>query len=366
MKKMLFAFTIILFGIIDTFPQASFTTGALEVAVNSYGRIRLFTPDAVRHLQRASILVGTSSSTVYDYQNDADTQDPTELVSNPTLSDFEIYGSYNNQYSSLPPDVLVKLNVYGWSNGNYAIIKYNVKNNEASPITATIGLDIIPELNQAYGFDSVVYNSDANTIMFRRGYAVNMGIKHLSAPLVSLYSFEYFSGYYVDSNYWNWLNSGSIQSVYGSNTEDGPVTITAQAPVTLNPGESVDVFYAMALGSDESAMLAGIAAADAKYQSQFTSVNDQNAFLDKFFLGQNYPNPFNPSTTISYQLEKSGLVTLKVYDLIGNEIVTLINKEQHAGSHQVDFNASELSSGLYFYSIKSNGVTQTKKMILIK
>jgi hypothetical protein len=366
MKKMLLFFVIMLFGIIDSFPQATFTTGALEVAVNQYGRIRLFTPDAVRHLQRASILVGTSSTTVFDYQNDGDSQDPTALVTNPTLSDFEIYGSFNNLYSSLPPDVIVKLNAYGWNNGNYAIFKFNVKNNEANPITATIGLDIIPELNQTYGFDSIVYNSEANAIMFRRGDAVNMGIKLLSAPLVSLYSFEWFTGYTVDSNYWNWLNNGYIQSVYGSNTEDGPVTITAQAPVTLNPGESIDVFYSMALGSNETIMLEGIAAADVKYQSLFTSVNDPNAFPDKFFLGQNYPNPFNPTTKISYRLEKRGLVTLKVYDLIGNEVTTLINQEQSAGLHQVDFNASELSSGLYFYSIKANGFTQTKKMILIK
>jgi hypothetical protein len=103
----------------------------MEVNVNTYGRIRLFTPDAVRHLQRASILVGTSSTTVFDYTNDAEELDPTVLVENPLESDFEIYGAYDNTYSNLPPDVIVKLYAYGWTNGSYTIVKFNVQNDEA-------------------------------------------------------------------------------------------------------------------------------------------------------------------------------------------------------------------------------------------
>ncbi|MDP3829706.1 MAG: T9SS type A sorting domain-containing protein [Ignavibacteriaceae bacterium] len=229
-----------------------------------------------------------------------------------------------------------------------------------------MGLDIIPEVGQAYGFDTVSFNSSENVIRFHRGSDVNLGIKLLSGTLSSLYSFEWYSGYTVDTDYWNWMNHGSVQPQYISTTEDGPVTITSQAPVEINSGEMVEVFYAMALGTDEEIMLSGISAATQKYQSLFTSVNDGSNSPLKYSLEQNYPNPFNPSTTISYLLEKSGLVTIKVYDILGNVVTTLINQEQSAGQHQLIFNASELSSGLYFYSIKSNGFNQTKKMILIK
>ncbi|MDD5361726.1 MAG: T9SS type A sorting domain-containing protein [Ignavibacteria bacterium] len=83
-------------------------------------------------------------------------------------------------------------------------------------------------------------------------------------------------------------------------------------------------------------------------------------------LSQNYPNPFNPSTTIKYALPKDGLVTIKVYDLTGREITRLVNEVKQAGYHSVLFNASNLSSGIYFYRIIAGDFIQTKKMLMIK
>ncbi|MCU0415119.1 MAG: immune inhibitor A, partial [Ignavibacteriaceae bacterium] len=86
----------------------------------------------------------------------------------------------------------------------------------------------------------------------------------------------------------------------------------------------------------------------------------------KFNLEQNYPNPFNPSTVISYQLPVNGNVTLKIYDVLGNEIATVVNEEKPAGSYEVEFNASELSSGMYFYKLQTGKFVATKKMLLLK
>jgi len=85
-----------------------------------------------------------------------------------------------------------------------------------------------------------------------------------------------------------------------------------------------------------------------------------------FELNQNYPNPFNPSTTIKWQQPESGFVTLKIYDVLGREVTTLINEELSAGKHETVFDASRYSSGIYFYQLKSREFVQTKKMILIK
>ena len=93
---------------------------------------------------------------------------------------------------------------------------------------------------------------------------------------------------------------------------------------------------------------------------------DETLIVSNFKLFQNFPNPFNPSTTISYDLPTNDFVTLKIYDVLGNEITTLINEEQQAGFHKIDFNASSLSSGMYFYTLQSNNKTLTNKMILIK
>ncbi len=85
-----------------------------------------------------------------------------------------------------------------------------------------------------------------------------------------------------------------------------------------------------------------------------------------YSLNQNYPNPFNPTTKISFSLPESGFVTLKVFDVIGREVATLINENKLAGNYIVEFDASSLSSGVYFYTLKVNGFSDTKRMILVK
>jgi hypothetical protein len=85
-----------------------------------------------------------------------------------------------------------------------------------------------------------------------------------------------------------------------------------------------------------------------------------------FALAQNYPNPFNPVTSISYQLAASSHVTLTIYDMLGNEVTTLVNQSQDAGKYTVTFNASKLSSGTYIYRLQAGDYISTKKMILIK
>jgi hypothetical protein len=85
-----------------------------------------------------------------------------------------------------------------------------------------------------------------------------------------------------------------------------------------------------------------------------------------FQLYQNFPNPFNPITTIFYSIPKNGLVTLKVYDILGTEVTELLNEVKETGSYSVTFNAADLPSGIYFYTLKSGNFTATKKLILLK
>ncbi|MCH6575991.1 MAG: T9SS type A sorting domain-containing protein [Bacteroidetes bacterium] len=111
-----------------------------------------------------------------------------------------------------------------------------------------------------------------------------------------------------------------------------------------------------------------------------TTVEEYNEVLNTFNLQQNYPNPFNPSTTIKFSIPTSpqshpyqggeanydGLVNLKVYDIIGNEIASLVNEEKPAGEYEVIFDATGLSSGIYFYRLTAGKYTSAKKLILMK
>src|SRR5690606_29825610 len=85
-----------------------------------------------------------------------------------------------------------------------------------------------------------------------------------------------------------------------------------------------------------------------------------------FSLDQNYPNPFNPSTSIKYQVSSISKFSLKVYDILGNDVVTLVNEIQPAGIYDVNFNASSLPSGVYFYKLQASSFSETKKMLLMK
>ena len=96
------------------------------------------------------------------------------------------------------------------------------------------------------------------------------------------------------------------------------------------------------------------------------SVRDLPGNPIKYSLSQNYPNPFNPTTMIRFSIPEAGQVTLKVYNLLGEEVATLVNKEMKSGSYEVDFKGANYSSGIYLYTITANNYTATKKMILLK
>jgi hypothetical protein len=113
-----------------------------------------------------------------------------------------------------------------------------------------------------------------------------------------------------------------------------------------------------------------------KYNSEATSYvkvkqvtdvkKNRTEVVKGFALFQNYPNPFNPSTVISYQLSSNNFVTIKVYDVLGREVETLVNERQTAGSHSVAFNAASLPSGVYFYRLQVGSYSKTMKLLLLK
>jgi hypothetical protein len=119
------------------------------------------------------------------------------------------------------------------------------------------------------------------------------------------------------------------------------------------------------LGSDNNVYVVGGNTAKIN-QGGVTSLSDDKLTPDGFILTQNYPNPFNPTTTISFSIPASAFTSLKVYDIIGNEVATLVNEEKPAGTHEVRFYASALASGIYFYRLRAGSFISTRKMILTK
>jgi photosystem II stability/assembly factor-like uncharacterized protein len=147
-----------------------------------------------------------------------------------------------------------------------------------------------------------------------------------------------------DGDYWSPRNSGLLD-----------------VPILSLLCDSLDYLYA-------ATMSTGV------YRSTLPTTSmeeDGMAFFSTYKLNQNYPNPFNPTTTITYQIPQAGFVRLKVYDILGREVATLVDEEKPAGGYEVQFNSHSgegrnLTSGMYFYQLKAGDYSETKKMILLK
>jgi hypothetical protein len=145
---------------------------------------------------------------------------------------------------------------------------------------------------------------------------------------------------------WNQSNPYDLNFTYMKNEVVGPCSFNGGSPLAP-PSLNSQIYRKVS-------------------QANVIGISNNQIDLKDFRLNQNYPNPFNPSTKISYNLVKDGFVTLKIYDALGKEVKTLVNEFQQSGLREINFNASGLSSGIYFYRINAGDFSDLKKMMFIK
>ena len=158
---------------------------------------------------------------------------------------------------------------------------------------------------------------------------------------------------------------GQAAGIYGTilKTTDGGTDWFIQTAVTINTINSIffiDALTGWAVGYN------GTILKTTNGGVTFIEEEKNGINPDEFILEQNYPNPFNPTTTIEYSIPMAGLVTIKIFDILGREVTTLVNEEKQRGNHLVKFNASNLSSGIYFYRLQAGNFMSEKKLILLK
>lgn len=171
-------------------------------------------------------------------------------------------------------------------------------------------------------------------------------------------------------------NQDSASNTYAFYTGGNGATWTLPPPIIVSPA-GADTSYTKAIagfvngGGNDCITLYSTGSGTNTYASRLCLTvngihNNNNEVPKEFSLAQNYPNPFNPSTSIKFSLPKISLVKLTVYDILGNEVETLQNGNMEAGNYIIDFNASNLSSGVYFYKLDAGSFVETKRMLLIK
>ena len=372
-KYFLFVFFLLIALVFEEIPAQEFQTGEIAVVMSYYGRVRVIDDSlaGVRQIDRSSFLAGVNPNYVFSYKLSTGIEDSMKNVENPLLSDFEIYGSVNNTEDTLlleSPDFIVKHNVYGWNNGGYILVKFTVLNREAVDHNTVLGMEIIPQVDGSYGLESVEFLQTPEIIsVYRLPTSVYTGYKILSHTLSSLRSFEWYSGYNdINDSLYSWITYGQIDMLYEAGG-DGAVSIFSKDAVNIPAGDEVEMWVGISVGDNESEMIANMGLAKDKYDLITVGVEkDYSTIPTDYVLNQNYPNPFNPSTTIRFAIPQSEFVSLKVYDVLGNEVANLVNEELAAGSYKVQFDASSLTSGIYFYQITAGNYSETKKMNLIK
>ena len=155
--------------------------------------------------------------------------------------------------------------------------------------------------------------------------------------------------------------------VYLSTNNGTSWTSVNTGMMSLDYGVVSTVHSLAVVGSSLYAGTRGAGVWQRPLSEMITDIEENQGTLPwKFSLEQNYPNPFNPATIINYSVPKTAFVTIKIYDILGREIKTIVNEEKIAGNYSVQFNGTGLSSGIYFYRMKSGDFVQTKKLVLLK
>jgi len=175
---------------------------------------------------------------------------------------------------------------------------------------------------------------------------------------------------FTDAEKWQVITSNVDSALYDTDV----ACATGIGPYDIAPGDSVEIGLALVAGKSESALQTSVTYARDWWVSNIVTAirGTSNQLPEQFELEQNYPNPFNPTTQITYRLQHNEHVRLTVYNLLGQEIRTLVDKQQNAGTLSVDWDGRDdaglaVASGVYIYRLQTeSGFTQSKKMVLLK
>ena len=351
----------------------SFENGQFGIQLSDAGEIEVYSPDLTaesKQIDRFSILVAVQGDTaqVFDYGKDADSIMAAYNVENPLYGDYELYTMFDNSYSNAAPNLIVKLNVFGWDEKSYALAKYNVINDTSLTLNVRVGYEALPQVDGQYGFEVVKYEPLEDIVsIFVDSSSSTTGFGILSGSFTSVSVIDWFSGYNdFDSGFYERLYSDEFTPVYESGT-DGTVIFMGGNDYTIEPGDSAEVWVGIAFGTDKTTMINNMSDLAENYLTITDVDQHDNNLPENFELSQNFPNPFNPSTKINFSIPEEGFVNLTIYDALGSKVGELISEEMSAGNYIYEFNAGRnYSSGVYFYTLRSGNSSITKKMLLLK
>ncbi len=278
----------------------------------------------------------------------------------------------------------IKEAAYEWNdaaNDDYIIMRYRIKNTTAATIS-NFYMGIYDDwdigtggANNKANYDAVnkigyVYRSDNVPTTYTGMTLLSPGTPTWWAidndNTLAGNPFGVYDGF-TDAEKFQSISSGIGRTAAGVAGTGSDVSASyGSGPYTIAPGQEIIIAYALVAADNLVNLQINANNAKIKYNTVL-GINTFDPLLpSKYSLSQNFPNPFNPTTNINFSLVKSGFTSLKVYDMLGKEVATLVNGIQQAGSYSYSFDASKLSSGVYYYKLESSDFADTKRMMLVK
>jgi plastocyanin len=198
---------------------------------------------------------------------------------------------------------------------------------------------------------------------------ISAGTSYSTIVNVSVQNFSFsppnINVFVGDTIRWNWVNGSHTTTCDGTNGSIRP----AGAPFwnsDMNSTSPTFTYVVTVAGSYHYVCIPHSPDMSGNIEATLSVITQINEIVNGYELSQNYPNPFNPTTNIKFSVANSSQVTLKVYNITGKEVATLVNDKLSPGSYRVDWNAVNFTSGIYYYRIRTEAFSETKKMLLIK
>ena len=272
---------------------------------------------------------------------------------------------------TIPITIIQKSKVYGGAaDDGYIIFEYWLYNHTIENLSS-LYFGFVSDFDLSFSGDQAHFDSDYQMAWQQAGSGQSVGV----VGLKNINGFSYISNGLEKTGFtrqqkFNSISSNTYAAIPAGNTDI--ITITKAGPFSMAPGDSVKIALALAIGSNSTDLFENALRVREQYNLA-TDIGDEGEgnLPGEFALHQNYPNPFNPTTTISFDLDKKQEIELVIYNLLGQKVKTLYSGSLSAGTHRIEWDASDesgqkVASGIYFYRLVTGAQVASRKMTLLK
>lgn len=356
--------------------------GYNDFSANTQGVGFIYPAGSANHLFEGGIIIGTSAtSLVSNVRNPGGTQDNDflsrqiyQLVTPGVVSNQDGSTVFSDSSAPATNRIGVQVNQFSYefsdpANDDYIIVRYDIRNLTASTISNLY-------IGQFFDWDIADYNQNRTGYDASRSLAYAWDGSSTTAPYLGMRALGGVAGVRGLLNIssitldraskWNWISGGTGTSTVGP----GDIhSVISSGPFSIASGSIRRVAFALVGGDNLASMQANADAANQKWAAILTTLSVErkgDQIPERYELAQNYPNPFNPSTRIAFALQASGFTSLKVFDVLGREVATLVDEQLTAGTYNASFDATGMASGMYFYTLQSGPFIETRKMLLVR